>query len=161
MLRRPHYIALGLVGLLTLIVLNLPPHAAGQIKLALGGFFLWLFGLSRTSSQLVNDAGDALVPRSELLHQNEAFRRDNQELQLQRLAGADAILQENEQLRQQIGWSRQTAWNLRLASVVQRDPANWWQTVFIDLGSRDGMRVDLPVMTSGGFGGPYRLRGFS
>src|SRR6266478_3271446 len=96
MLRRPHYIALGLVGLLTLIALNLPSHTAGQIKLA---------------------------------------------------------LRENEQLRQLLGWSRQMPWNLKLANVVQRDPANWWQTVFIDAGSRDGMRVDLPVMTSAGLVG--------
>ena len=43
MLRRPHYIALGLLGLLTLIVLNLPSHTAGQLKLTIGSFFLPLF----------------------------------------------------------------------------------------------------------------------
>ena len=34
-----------------------------------------------------------------------------------------------------------------------REPANWWRTVHIDLGSRDGVRENLPVLTSGGLVG--------
>jgi hypothetical protein len=40
MLKRPHFIALGLVALLALIILNLPHQAANHIKLAIGGLFL-------------------------------------------------------------------------------------------------------------------------
>ena len=36
---------------------------------------------------------------------------------------------------------------------VLRDPANWWRTIQIDRGSRDGMRVDFPVLTSEGLVG--------
>jgi rod shape-determining protein MreC len=31
-----------------------------------------------------------------------------------------------------------------------RDPANWWRTVQIDLGSRDGARTDSPVISATG-----------
>jgi rod shape-determining protein MreC len=31
-----------------------------------------------------------------------------------------------------------------------RDPANWWRTAQIDLGSRDGLRENLPVLTNDG-----------
>src|SRR5882757_1161610 len=109
MLRRPHYIALGLLGLLTLIVLNLPSHTAGQLKLTIGSFFLPLFGLSRTSHQLAGEAGDALTPRKELLRQNQQLRLTNQQLQVQSMQ-ADAILRENEQLRLLVGWQKQTPW---------------------------------------------------
>ena len=34
-----------------------------------------------------------------------------------------------------------------------RDPANWWRTVQIDLGSRDGLRENLPVITATGLVG--------
>ena len=34
-----------------------------------------------------------------------------------------------------------------------RDPANWWRTVQIDLGSRDGLRENLPVITDAGLVG--------
>jgi rod shape-determining protein MreC len=37
--------------------------------------------------------------------------------------------------------------------VVLRDPANWWRTVQIDLGSRDGLRVNFPVLTADGLVG--------
>ncbi|HLZ54274.1 MAG TPA: rod shape-determining protein MreC, partial [Verrucomicrobiae bacterium] len=42
---------------------------------------------------------------------------------------------------------------LKLADVVMRDPANWWRTVQIDLGSRDGVRENLPVLTADGLVG--------
>src|SRR4029077_4248674 len=32
--------------------------------------------------------------------------------------------------------------------VVSRDPANWWRTLRIDLGSRDGITNNLPVRTA-------------
>ena len=44
MLRRPHYIAVGLVVLLALLVLNLPGRATARLKLAIGSLFLPLFG---------------------------------------------------------------------------------------------------------------------
>ncbi len=34
-----------------------------------------------------------------------------------------------------------------------RDPANWWRTVQIDLGSRDGVQTNLPVLTADGLVG--------
>lgn len=136
---------MGLVGLLTLVVLNLPHYRANQIKLAIGSLFLPLFGLSKSSQQLAAEAGNALIPRRELLKQNEALRLTNQQLQL-RMIQADAALRENEQLRQLVGWQRQSPWRVKLAKVIARDPANWWQFVEIDLGSRDGLRADLPVL---------------
>lgn len=145
MFKRPHYIALGLVGLLTLIVLNLPDRTANQIKLAIGSLFLPLFGLSKSAQQLAGKAGDALTPRSELLKRNEELRLTNQQLQF-RIMQTDTALRENEQLRQLLGWQRQSPWKVRLARVIARDPANWWQTIEIDLGSRDGLRADLPVL---------------
>jgi rod shape-determining protein MreC len=152
MLKRPHFIALGLVGLLTLIVLNLPHHAANQIKLAIGSLFLPLFGLSKSSQQIIEKASDALLPRSELLRQNDQLRRANQELQF-RVLQSDSVQRENDQFRQLFGWQHQAPWKLRLASVIARDPANWWHIIQIDLGTRDGMRTDLPVMTSAGLVG--------
>jgi rod shape-determining protein MreC len=151
MLKRPHFIALGLVGLLALIVLNLPHQTASQIKLAIGSLFLPLFGLSKSSQQLARQAGDAATSRGEFLRQNQELRRTNQVLQ-QYAAQADAVLRENDRLRDLLGWQHQAPWrdHLRLARILARDPANWWQIVQIDLGSRDGMKTDLPVLTPSG-----------
>ena len=51
MFSRPHYIDLGLVVVLTLVVLDLKQRTAGRLKLAIGGLFLPLFGLSSSSQQ--------------------------------------------------------------------------------------------------------------
>ncbi len=150
MLKRPHYIALGLVLLMTLIILNLPSQTTARLKLGIGSAFLPLFGLASSTHQLAGKAGDAVVPRSQLLKENEAFRREHQQLRIQ-ATHTEEIARENDRLRQLFGWQQQKHWNLKLANVILREPANWWRTVQIDLGSRDGMRLDLPVLSWDGF----------
>ena len=152
MLKRPHFIALGVVGLLALMILNLPQHTADRIKLAFGGLFLPLFGLSRSTQQAVKEAGDAVTTRAELLREIEAFRRTNAVLQLS-AAQNDVLLRENNELRQLRDWQQQSPWKnrLHLGRVLARDPANWWQVLYLDLGSRDGIQVDLPVLTPEGY----------
>lgn len=141
--------ALGLVGLLTLILLNLPHHAADRMKLAISSLYLPLFGFTKSSQQVAAKASDAMLSRSQLLKQNEDMRRAMQEWQV-RAMQAEAAMRENDRLRQLFGWQKQSPWKLRLARVEARDPANWWRSIQIDVGSRDGMRPDLPVLTTAG-----------
>jgi len=152
MLKRPHYIAIGAVVLLTLILLNLPSHTAARLKLAMGSLFLPLFGLANSSDQLANKAGDAITTRTQLLKQNESLTRENQELKLQAMQ-AQETARENTRLHQLIGWEQTQPWKLKLCKIVSRDPANWWRTVQIDRGSRDGLRENLPVLTTDGLVG--------
>ncbi len=151
MLRKSHYIALGLVALLALILLNLPSRATARLKLAVGSLFLPLFGLVTSSQQLASNAGSALTPHAELVRQNEALRLEIDQLR-QGLARAQEIERENGRLRQLFGWREQSPWKsrLKLGSVVLWEPANWWRTVQIDVGSRDGVSTNLPVLAPGG-----------
>ena len=152
MLRRPHYIALGLVVLLTLVTLNLPSPTAARLKLGIGSLFLPLFGLASSTQQVAAATEGSLVTRQELLRQNDGLRRENQQLRLQAMQ-AEETSRENARLRQLAGWERQVPWKLKPARVVLREPANWWRTVQMDLGSRDGLRVNLPVLTTEGLVG--------
>jgi rod shape-determining protein MreC len=152
MLKRPQYIALGLVVLLTLVILNLPSQTSARFKLGIGSLFLPLFGLAGSAQQVASTMGDAVVPRRQLLSLIDDLRRENQQLRFQALQ-AQEISSENARLRQLVGWQHQAPWKLKLAKVVLREPANWWRTVQIDLGSRDGLRANLPVLTSDGLVG--------
>jgi rod shape-determining protein MreC len=152
MFKRQHYLALGLVVVLALIILNLPSQTVARLKLAIGSLFLPLFGLASSTQQVADKAADAVTPRSELLRQNETLRRENEQLRVS-AREADATARENDRLRKLFDWKQRARWNLKLANVVLRDPANWWRTVQINLGSRDGMRVDLPVLTTDGLVG--------
>jgi rod shape-determining protein MreC len=140
------------VVLLTLVALNLPSRTTARLKLAIGSLFVPLFGLANSAQQLAGKAGDAALPRSELLKQLETLRRQNQELRLQ-AAQADTLTKENERLRQLFAWQRQQTRKFRLANVVLRDPANWWRTVQIDVGTRDNIRTNMPVLTTDGLVG--------
>ena len=149
MFKRKNYFALGAVVLVTLAILSLPPRATSRLKLAVGSLFLPLFGLANTAQQLPMTAADAILSRRELIQQNESLRRENQQLKFLQMQ-TSATMRENNQLRSAIGWQKQTPWKLKLANVVLRDPANWWRTAQIDLGSRDGLRENLPVLTNDG-----------
>ncbi|HWX22963.1 MAG TPA: rod shape-determining protein MreC [Candidatus Binatia bacterium] len=153
MLKRPHYIAVGLVVLVTLIILDLPNKTTARLKLGIGSLFVPLFGLTGSVRHLAGQAGDTVLPRSELLRQNEIMRRENQELRL-KLVEAEKTAAENERFRQLLGWQQgleqRKRWKLKPASVVLREPANWWRTVQIDLGSRDGVQVNKPVLAPDG-----------
>jgi rod shape-determining protein MreC len=150
MFKRKNYFALGAVVLVTLAIFSLPPRAASRLKLAVGSLFLPLFGLANTAQQLPVTAADAILSRRELLKQLENLRRENQQLKFLQLQTA-ATVRENDQLRAAIGWQKQMPWKLKLANVVMRDTANWWRTAQIDLGSRNGVTVNLPILSPEGF----------
>ncbi|HUB88062.1 MAG TPA: rod shape-determining protein MreC [Verrucomicrobiae bacterium] len=152
MLKQKHYLALAAVALVALLVFSLPSGAVARLKLAIGSLFAPLFGLTSLAHQLPVSASDAVLPRGELLQQLESLRRENEQLKVQELQAA-ATARENDQLRAALGWARQQPWKLKLANVVGRDPANWWQTVEIDLGTRDGVRENAPVLTADGLVG--------
>jgi rod shape-determining protein MreC len=152
MFKQKNYIALGIVAVAAVLILSLPSSATARLKLALGSLFLPLFGLAGATQQLPSDLVNSVLPRRELLREIDNLRRENQELQAAKLQDT-ATAMENDQLRTLLGWERQQPWKFRLAHVVTRDPANWWRTVEIDLGSRDGMNTNLPVLTTDGLVG--------
>jgi rod shape-determining protein MreC len=160
MFKQKNYIALGFVALAAVLILSLPSSAVSHLKLAIGGLFLPLFGLAGAAQQLPADLTDSVLPRRELLHEIDTLRRENQQLQVEKLQ-ANALAAENDQLHDLLGWQRQHPWNLKLANVVTRDPANWWRTVQIDLGSRDGLTPNLPVLTTDGLVGRVSSVGYT
>lgn len=133
-------------------MLNLPWETTARLKLGLGSLFLPLFGLASSSHHLSEVAANSLTPRTELLRRNEALLRENQDFKLQALR-TETVERENARLRSLVGWQQQQRWKFALARVVLRDPANWWRTVQIDAGSRDGVRQDMPVMVPEGLVG--------
>lgn len=153
MLKRPQYIALGLVVLMTLTILNLPSRVTARLKLGIGSIFLPLFGIAAAGQQTSSHAVNALTSRSELIRQNEQLQRENEELKLQATRVSE-LERENARWRQLWGWQQASSeprkWKVKLANVVLRDPANWWRTLEIDLGSRNGLSNNLPVLSPDG-----------
>lgn len=160
MLKRPHYIALAFVGLLLLVLLNLPAAASSRLKLAVGSVFLPLFGLSSSAQSFVDRASYQLLPRSALVTEVRRLEEENISLRLAAAQGAEAIA-ENNRLRTQMGALPRGPWQHRAARVVGRDPTTWWRTFLIDYGTRDGARVNQPVVAAEGLVGRIAVVGYS
>ncbi len=158
MLRRSHYIALGGVILLTLVILKLPGRTATQLKAVISSFFLPLQGLAGSGRKVADKASDTVVPRRQLLEQMEYLQKENQALRV-KVMQAEEALRENARLRQALGILKESPWKLRLARVVGRDPANWWRNLKIGLGSRDGVVNNAPVIAADGASGRVALVG--
>lgn len=152
MFKRPHYLATALVVLLVAGILNLPQPASARLKLAISGLYLPLFGLVSVFQSASHRVSDAFTPRQNLTQELDQLRRENQELQLQ-LRQEQEQNRANGQYREMLGFAKSAPWKLKAARVVGRDPANWWRTLQIDLGARDGVRTNLPVVSAEGLVG--------
>ena len=157
-IRSPKYIALMFVIGLVLLLLNLPHQISGQMKLAVGGLFLPLFGLAGSASSLKDQVIHTTVPRAELKHELDDLRVELARRDVESLA-IEALRLENDRLRDALEWRKRQPWKLKLARVIARDPANWWRTVHIDLGKQDGLRTNLTVLTPAGLVGKVSLTG--
>ena len=152
MLRRPHYIAFIIVILAGLLLLNLPGPTSTRLKLWISSLLMPLVGVSQTASSAVEEGGGRLVPKGVLLEENAKLQLENEQLKLQ-LMQAQEIWRENHKLRDALIWQRTVPAQMKLARVIYRDPANWWRSATIDLGSKAGVVTNLPVMTAQGLVG--------
>jgi rod shape-determining protein MreC len=160
MSKRPHYLALGVVLFLTFLLLKLPSRTAANLKLSVSGMFLPLFGLASSTEDLVNNSSYATVPRYLLIEKIDGLEKEKQESRI-RLMQADEALKANARLREQACIARQYRWKMQPARVASRDPANWWRTLKIDVGSRDGIVTNAAVVTPQGLVGRVAEVGFA
>jgi rod shape-determining protein MreC len=154
MLKGKQYLVLGFAAVLAIVLMSLPGRTTQRLKLAVGSIFLPLFGLAGATQDTAGKAANVLTSRNELERANEVLRRENMELRIN-LEQADAIRTENDRLRKsletKIRTQDQKKWKLKFATVVLREPSNWWRNVQIDAGTRDGVTNNLAVLTADGF----------
>lgn len=159
MLRNRYFTALAVTAVVTLVLLVLPTRLSQHVRTAISNTFLPLFGLSTAADVGSDEIATLVLPKRVLAQENQKLRRKNAELLLQ-LAASEQVKLENERLRDLLGWQPGVPWNLKLARVVLRDPANWWRAVQIDLGNRDGVAPDATVLTPEGLVGRVSSVGF-
>ncbi len=112
-------------------------------------------GVSRATKpfrDLVGWAGDNVNAKSE----NDDLRQENAELREQ-VARAQAAEDENRKLRGLVELPKNPGYpdgvDPLTARVIGRSPTVWSESLQIDAGSSDGVRVDQPVVTRGGLVG--------
>jgi len=161
--KRTYVIASSLVLLLVAVCLNLSPDSSTRLKRTFGSFFIPLFSLQKGIGQASDFISDNGAPRKVLLQELHDIKQSNQLLRLQ-CAQNQNLTQENIDLRKQLKLLPKAEWNPRLTRIIGRDPANWWRSAQIDLGSMDGVKIDMPVLAAEGLVGrvqevhPHRSR---
>ena len=82
-------------------------------------------------------------------HENERLKQDLARLQNETIRLQEAA-QAHERLQELLDLKKTAAYSLLAATVIGRDPSNWYRTLMINKGSRDGVAVDMGVMTPAG-----------
>ena len=100
-----------------------------------------LTGIGEGVAGLVGAVGEIDRLRSE----NDRLRRELSGAE-QRIAELTEASRENNELRQLLGISQALEMELLPVRVISRDPSNLAWEVGIDAGSRDGLRVGMPVV---------------
>lgn len=158
MFKRAHYVAMLAVLLLVLLLFSLPESTTERVRLAISTLFLPLFGLTQSTHTAAGKIGDTVVPRSVITRELEDKRRENSELRTQAMHYQE-VMRENDRLHKILQWKQQVRWEMKLARVVGRDPANWWRMIHIDLGRDDGIKENATVLTPDGLVGRVGLLG--
>ncbi|MFN3330458.1 MAG: rod shape-determining protein MreC [Pyrinomonadaceae bacterium] len=81
--------------------------------------------------------------------ENERLKQRIHELEI-KLQNAEQLAAENERLRSLLGLKESYKGTVLMASVIGRDPSKWFGSVIINRGSLDGVKVNMPVITTGG-----------
>ncbi len=147
---RDKRIYFGVIVLLVLALLNVPLPVARRTRSAIRDLLYPLehtlvLGISRVHVWfLAAGQADRLAVENANL-KRELAERDYRILELQQ------IRQENDSLRQHLGFAILSPRSLLLAEVTARgELSGWWQTVRINKGHRDGILPDMAVITADG-----------
>jgi rod shape-determining protein MreC len=98
-----------------------------------------------TASSTVSNTVLSIKELASLRHEyNELVERITRYEQLERTAAE--IRQENNRLREQLGFSQEMRYQHIPAVLIGRDPSNLFSTLIINKGTYSGVAVDMPVI---------------
>jgi rod shape-determining protein MreC len=84
--------------------------------------------------------------------ENTLLRKKVEELELE-LRQKEELAAENARLVKLLGLKERGKFNVLPARIIGRDPSAWFDSAIIDVGSLDGVKLNMPVVTSGGLVG--------
>lgn len=103
-------------------------------------------GTSSSASNMLKNSDDILA-------ENEKLKEENEILKMQALENKK-ILDENESLKQMLKISKEYQhFDIRLGNVIYREHDNWTQTFTINLGKKDGVKINQAVIHEKGLVG--------
>jgi rod shape-determining protein MreC len=111
-----------------------------------------LRSVARVAAQPVEHAWNGIARYDDLKRQNDQLR-DQIEAQDGAAIAAEALVFENQELKAELGIPTLAGIERVKAEVVSGASSNFDQTITLNQGSRRGIKVGMPVVTSGGLVG--------
>ena len=84
--------------------------------------------------------------------ENDQLRSRVQELEMEK-RGGEALVSENDRLRGLLSLKEKSSPKVVYAQIIGRDPSAWFDSAIIDLGSLNGVKLNMPVVSDGGLVG--------
>lgn len=81
--------------------------------------------------------------------ENKRLRKQIQSLKLENARYKEKII-EYEQLKEFLKLKENIKYPVSVARVIGRDPSGWFKSVIINKGEKDGIKVNMPVLSSSG-----------
>lgn len=142
--------------LAVVIVLNLPLPAALRIESAARDGFAPFQNVMWLALHKGREAGRSIIGVRSAVRERRRLEVEVARLQ-EELRRLSALEQQNERLREQLGFKARARHKLVLARVIGRgDASGWWQTLRLNRGSADGITPDMAAITSEGLVGRVR-----
>jgi rod shape-determining protein MreC len=144
-----------LLILLAAAVIGLCMTGPSQLSRIQSAFLGLISPISRSGNAVgssIGNLGKDLMTLDQLQHEYERVLAENRRLRAEN-NGLRDLQQDNDHLRQVLGYRERSAFRLVPAGVVGHDAGEWWSTVKINRGSRDGIAPDMPVITDKGLVG--------
>jgi len=97
---------------------------------------------------------ESIFSLGEMKDENASLKKQVQDLR-ERVNQLEEMQLENLRLREALNYRdfKKSEMQLEAASVIARDPGNWFRTIIINKGSVDGIKRNMPVVTSQGLVG--------
>jgi len=149
---RTNLIALLIFGAILGYFLSFGPETTQKFK---AGVYQLLSPFLSSGSGLkkqITSVRTGLKSLEQLERENAALKVENRELRATNQGLRDAEEEVN-RLRHALNYRERSVFRLVAAEVVARDSSTWWRTVTINRGRRDGIEVDMPVVTDEGLVG--------
>jgi rod shape-determining protein MreC len=84
--------------------------------------------------------------------ENDKLKQKVQELEV-RVQESQELGQENERLKKLLELKQQIEYEVKTAQIIGRDTSAWFDSAIIDLGSLDGVKLNMPIVVNGGLVG--------
>ena len=84
--------------------------------------------------------------------ENQRLRSELRALRIEN-AKYQEMLATHHRLQELLQFKKRTDWPMMAAQVIGRDPTGWFKSVIIDKGAKEGLAVNMPVVSSPGVAG--------